>query len=290
MNPTKLFEIVVALRFMREGLMQTLLIIFGVALGAGVIIFMSALLAGLQSNIIRRTLNHQAPIQILAPDEAARALRGATATAAFASEVEPRAQRLRSLDQWQKLRDEVAVLPDVIGVTPVVAGPGFARRGDATKAVSIVGIEPSSYADVIALKDRIVAGRIDVGPIEIVVGTELAKDLGIAIGDKFSLTATGGAAATFTVIGIFDFGNKGINERNVYVALRTAQNLLDLAGGATSLDIKVRDPFAADVLAQALRDRGVERVETWIGTNAQFFNAMYADFWPPPERTQAVSV
>ena len=43
------------------------------------------------------------------------------------------------------------------------------------------------------------------------------------------------------MIGIFDFGNKGINERNVYVALRTAQNLLDLAGGVSTLETRVRD-------------------------------------------------
>ncbi len=75
MNPLGRFEVIVAFRFMREGLTQTLLIVFGVALGAGVIIFMSALLAGLQSNIVRRTLNFQAPIQIRAPEQVARPLR-----------------------------------------------------------------------------------------------------------------------------------------------------------------------------------------------------------------------
>src|SRR5512147_3343300 len=100
MNPLALFESVVAFRFMREGLTQTVLIVFGVALGAGVIVFMSALLAGMQANIIRRTLNYQAPIQILAPDQVARPLRaGETAVAA---QVQPRSQRLRSVDQWQK--------------------------------------------------------------------------------------------------------------------------------------------------------------------------------------------
>ena len=78
------------------------------------------------------------------------------------------------------------------------------------------------------------------------------------------------------MIGIFDFGNKGVNERNVYVALRTAQNLLDLAGGATSLDVKVRDPFAAEMIAQAIRDSGDLHVDSWISTNAQFFSAMAA--------------
>ena len=275
MNPFALFEWVVAFRFMREGLTQTVLIIFGVALGAGVIIFMSALLAGMQANIIRRTLNYQAPIQILAPDQVARPLRDGE-SAAIAAQIQPRSQQLRSVDQWQKVRAEVLRVPDVIGVAPVVTGPGFVRRGEATKAVSIIGIEPESYFTVIALPDKIVAGHDDVGPIDIVIGTELAKDLGTKVGDKLALSTAGGAVSTLTVIGVFDFGSKGVNERNVYVALRTAQNLLDLAGGATSLDVKVREPFAAETVAQSIRAANDLQVDSWIRTNAQFFTAMAA--------------
>ncbi len=275
MNPLALFESVVAFRFMREGLTQTLLIVFGVALGGGVIIFMSALLAGMQANIIRRTLNYQAPIQILAPDQVARPLRPSE-PAAIAAQVQPRSQQLRSVDQWQKVRAEVERIPDVVAVTPVVTGPGFAQRGDATKAVSIIGIEPESYFRVIALPEKIVAGRYDVGPIDVVIGTELAKDLGTVVGDKLVLATAGAPPSTLTVVGVFDFGNKGVNERNVYVALRTAQNLLDLAGGATSLDVKVRDPFAAEDVAQTIRDANALKVDSWIVTNAQFFTAMAA--------------
>jgi len=275
MNPFALFETVVAFRFMREGLAQTVLIVFGVALGGGVIIFMSALLAGLQANIVRRTLNYQAPIQILAPDQVARPLHGRETTA-VAAQVQPRAQQLRSVDQWQKVRADVERMAGVIAATPVVTGPGFAQRGDATKAVSIAGIEIASYFNVIALPEKIVAGRYDVSPIDIIIGTELAKDLGTVVGDKLVLTTSRGANATLTVIGIFDFGNKGVNERNVYVALRTAQNLLDLTGGATSIDVKVQDPFAAEVTAQAIRASADLHVDSWISTNAQFFSAMAA--------------
>jgi lipoprotein-releasing system permease protein len=274
-NPLARFESIVAFRFMREGMTQTLLIVFGVALGAGVIIFMSALLAGLQSNVVRRTLNFQAPIQILAPEQVARPLRAGD-SAAVATQVQPRSQQLRSVDQWQKVRAEVERIPDVTGVTPVVSGPGFARRGEATKSVSIIGIEPETYFDVIALPEKIVAGRVDVGPIDIVIGTELAKDLGTAVGDKLTLATAGGAAATLTVAGIFDFGNKGVNQRNVYVAMRTAQNLLDLAGGATSIEVRIHDPFAAETIAQAIREGHDLQVDSWIRTNAQFFTAMAA--------------
>ncbi len=275
MNPLGRFEAIVAFRFMREGTTQTLLIIFGVALGAGVIIFMSALLAGLQANIVRRTLNFQAPIEILSPDQVARRLRDSPSES-ITAQIQPRSQQLRSIDQWQKVRTEVERLPDVIGVTPVASGPGFAQRGDATKAVTVIGIETETYFNVIALPEKMIAGRDDVGPIDIVIGTELAKDLGVSIGDKLSLTTATGAASTLTVIGVFDFGNKGANERNVYVALRTAQSLLDLAGGVSSIEVKVRDPFEAETIARQIRAGNDIEVESWITTNAQFFSAMAA--------------
>jgi lipoprotein-releasing system permease protein len=275
MSPFAFFEWIVAFRFMREGLTQTLLIVFGVALGGGVIIFMSALLGGMQANIVRRTLNYQAPISILPPDQVARPLRAEDA-AGIAAQIQPRSQQLRSVDQWQKIRTHVMQMPDVTGVTPVAAGPGFAARGEATKSVTITGIDTESYFDVIALPEKIVAGRLELGPLDIVIGTELAKDLGVDIGDKLRLATAGKAASTLNVTGIFDFGNKGINAHSVYVALRTAQSLLDLAGGASSLEIKVRDPFAAETVAQAIRAGADLKVDSWIRTNAQFFSALAA--------------
>jgi len=274
-NRLAFFEFIVAFRFMREGLMQTLLIILGVGLGGGVIIFMSAVLSGLQSNVVRRTLNFQAPIVILPPDQVARPLRAET-RAEMAVQVQPRSQQLRSIDQWQKVREQVARTPGVVALTPVVSGPGFAVRGDANKAVTITGIEPETYFDVIALPEKVVAGRHHVGPLDIVIGTELSADLGAGVGDKLRLATASGAAATLTVIGIFDFGNKSVNERSVYIALRSAQNLLDLAGGVTALEVKVLDPFAAETIAQTIRAGSDLQVDSWIRTNAQFFTAMAA--------------
>jgi len=274
-NRFAFFEFIVAFRFMREGLMQTLLIILGVGLGGGVIIFMSAVLSGLQSNVVRRTLNFQAPIVILPPNQVARPLRAET-RAEMAVQVQPRSQQLRSIDQWQKVREQVARTPGVVALTPVVSGPGFAVRGDANKAVTITGIEPETYFDVIALPEKVVAGRHHVGPLDIVIGTELSADLGAGVGDKLRLATASGAAATLTVIGIFDFGNKSVNERSVYIALRSAQNLLDLTGGVTALEVKVLDPFAAEKVAEIIRAGTDLQVDSWIRTNAQFFTAMAA--------------
>ncbi|MGZ8196857.1 MAG: ABC transporter permease [Burkholderiales bacterium] len=269
------FELIVAFRFMRDGLMQTLLIVVGVGLGGGVIIFLSAILGGLQSNVVNRTLNFQAPIVILPPDQVARPLRSGEQTG-IAAQVQPRSQRLRSIDQWQKVRDQVARTPGVTAITPVASGPGFALRGDANKAVSITGIEPETYFSVIALPEKIIAGTVEIGPLDIIIGKELAADLGVESGDKLRLATARGADSTLTVAGIFDFGNKAVNERNVYISLRSAQSLLDLAGGVSAIEVKVEDPFSAETIAQTLRARTDLQVDSWISTNQQFFTAMAA--------------
>ena len=56
MNSWAPFEWIAAIRFLKEGRMQTLFIITGVSIGVAVIVFMSALLAGLQANFIKRVL------------------------------------------------------------------------------------------------------------------------------------------------------------------------------------------------------------------------------------------
>ncbi|TRZ67261.1 MAG: ABC transporter permease, partial [Comamonadaceae bacterium] len=50
------FEWIVAIRFLKEGKIQTAFIVVGISIGVAVIIFMSALLTGLQSNFVNRVL------------------------------------------------------------------------------------------------------------------------------------------------------------------------------------------------------------------------------------------
>ena len=273
MNPLLPFEWVLATRFLREGLLQTLFIISGVALGVSVIVFMSALLTGLQASIFNTLLDYQAQIVISPPDEAPRSLRQEPGTELAAS-VQPRAQRERSLDQWQKVRDTTLSTPGVLAVTPVIEGSAFIVRGDANIGVGVRGIEPESYLRLIALKEKIIAGNADLSGTEVVIGSNLAKDLGLSIGDKLTLKAAVGTSSVLFVSGIFDFGNQGQNSGAVYVALRTAQSLLGLPGGVTRLWVKVAAPFEAETTAQQIAAQPGIKVESWIETNAEFFKAL----------------
>ena len=96
------FEWIVARRFLREGRMRTLFIVVGVSIGVGVIIFMSAMLEGMRSNFIRRVLTAQAHVVLLPPQEVARPLRAAPGVVEAATVQKPY-QRVRSIDQWQKI-------------------------------------------------------------------------------------------------------------------------------------------------------------------------------------------
>ncbi len=273
MNPLLPFEWVLATRFLREGLLQTLFIIAGVALGVSVIVFMSALLTGLQGSIFKTLLDFQAQIVIKSPDEAPRSLRQEPGVE-FATRVQPRAQRPRSLDQWQKVRDTTLAIPGVLVVAPVIEDAAFIVRGDANIGVGVRGIEPESYLRLIALKEKIIAGSAELSSTDVLIGSDLAKDLGLTVGDKLTLKAAEGASVVLFVAGIFDFGNQGQNKGAVYVALRTAQSLLALPGGVTRLWVKVAAPFDAEAMAQQIAAQPGIDVESWIETNAEFFKAL----------------
>jgi lipoprotein-releasing system permease protein len=273
------FEWIVAIRFLREGRLQTVFIVFGVAIGVAVIVFMSAMMTGLQSNLIQRVLSAQAHIQLLPAREVTRPLR--TGDAGRSGEIEgaivqPPLQRLKSIDQWQAVADQIQSMPEVLVVSPVAGGSALVLRGSASRAIAVSGIEPDAYYRIVDIDDKIVRGTALLTGGDILIGTELGTDLGVDVGDKLRLTTAAGATSTLTIAGVFDLGNKGANAKSTFIALHTAQSLLGLPGGATSLEVTVRDVYAADSIAERITAATGVEADSWIKTNAQFFTAVSA--------------
>ncbi len=263
----------IALRFLLDNRMQTLLIVFGIAVGSAVIVFITALITGLQANVIERTLGTQAHIRILPPDEANRTLPVAPDSWSLVLE-SPRAQRLRSIINWQDIRDVLDQDAQVLAVSPVISGPAIARRGVARASVALLGIDPPRYQRIIPLADDLIAGRFMVGAGNAVIGKELAKDLGLGIGDKLRLDAGEGREAVVDIAGIFELGVRELDSRYVYLDLKQAQTLLDLPGGITVIDTTVADIFQADRVAERLARLTGLRAESWMETNGQLLNAL----------------
>lgn len=275
MRPRAPFEWIVAWRFLREGRTQTLFIVSGIAIGVAVIVFMSALLTGLQANFIRRVLTAQPHIQVLPRPEATRVL-GVPGGALEGAIVQPPPQRIKTLDQWQAIASLIAAMPGVLVVSPQASGSALLVRGDASRAVTLTGMDPALYYRIVALPEKIVRGRAELGHADILIGTDLASDLAVDVGDKLRVSTAAGGADTLTVRGIFDLGNKGANGRSTFVTLRSAQSLLGLPGGASGIDVTLRDVYAAETLAQRIAGAAGVEADSWIATNAQFFSAVQA--------------
>jgi lipoprotein-releasing system permease protein len=264
-----------ALRFLGEGRLQTGFIVGGITIGVAVIVFMSAMLAGLQANFIKRVLTSQAQIQLVPRNQVARPLRNG-ATEIEDAIVQRPSQRVISIDQWQAISHRMETLPTVTAVAISMTGSALAVRGDASRSVSVVGIQPESYIKVIRLSDYIVAGKLRLGSDDILIGIELAQDLGAKLGDKIVLNSNAGTRRTLTINGLFDLGNKGANQRNTYVALRTAQSLLGVIGGVTEIGLRIRDIYEAETIAREIEASNAVEADSWIKTNAQFFTAVQA--------------
>lgn len=269
------FEWSVALRFLREGRMQSLLIVAGVAAGVAVITYIAALIQGLQSNTVDKTLGTQAHISLRAPDDVVTPITLAAGTAVELSDTQPRAQRLRSVANWQQLLPVLEKAPGVVAVSPMVSGSGLALRGEASQSIALMGVELERYQRIVNLREKIVAGAWGLQPGDAMIGKELAEDLGVRAGDRFTID-TGNVTESVRVTALIDMGVKDLNRRTVIIPLRSAQSLLGVPGGATVLEMQVADVWQADGIAQQLRARYPYKVESWQDTNAQLLSALNA--------------
>ena len=268
------FELLVALRFLREGRMQSVLILAGVTGGVAVIIFLTQLINQLQSTIIDRVLGSQAHVVIRPLEEVTQRVVTPGADRAVAAVVQPRDQRLRSVDQWERMAGLAAATPGVLAVSPVVSGPAFASRGNSNKSVALLGVQPDAYRRVVKMDDYMTRGRFDVTGSSTLIGVDLASDLGVTVGDKLRVTSASGRSETLDITGLFDMGNRDLNRRWVFVTLKLAQTLLDLPGGVSNIDVTVKDLFGANQVADALRAQTGLTVDSWMQTNSGLLNAL----------------
>jgi lipoprotein-releasing system permease protein len=262
------FELQVALRFLREGRVQTALIMGGIGTGVGVIIFLSALISGLQASIIERTLGTQAHVVLQPHEEEARPQLDRTQEDVLAHIQRP-AQRLRTILGWPRLLADLRTRPGVTAATPTVEGSAFALRGAANRSVALRGVDSDSYGGILDLRSKLVEGTFDVTGTHAVVGVELAKELGLGVGDTLRLVAPDEHTGLFTISGLFDVGITDLNLRWVFISLRSGQTLMDLSGGVSSIQVKLRDIYSAEQVARELGAATGLKSDSWMTLNSQ---------------------
>lgn len=274
-RPPLAFEFSVAVRFLKEGRFQSLLIIVGVAAGVAVVAYISALVQGLQANTLNKTLGAQAHVVVSPLEEKVQPARASEPGQARFTDTQARSQRLRTIGNWPAVESALRQRDGVSAVSPMVSGPALARRGEATRSVALSGVELDRYDRIVGLRDKLVAGAFRMGPGEALIGKTLADDLGVRVGDRIVVT-TDARSDTLRLTGMVDLGIRDLNRRVVILPLRNAQTLLDLPGGVTQIDLRVDDVWAAQALASALARELPTKVESWQEANAQLVTALNA--------------
>ncbi len=266
------FEIFIALRYLREARFQTLLILAAVSVGVGVVVFLSALINGLQDNLLATTLGSQPHVIITRVEAPPVVLPDSNRIVAALVEQPPARELI--LHDWTNVQRDVRNVPGVLAVSAVASGPGLAARGAASKTIAIRGIIPEDYDQIVKISSKLKAGRFALSGDQVLVGVELARDLGIGVGEKFRIETGNSKAATFSIAGIFDLGNKDVNRRWVLTSLRVGQTLLDMPGGVTSLEVRTNDVFAADEIASMIAARTGLQADSWIKLNKQLMTGL----------------
>lgn len=167
--PPLAFEFSVALRFLREGRFQSLLIIVGVAAGVAVVAYISALVTGLQTNTLNKTLGAQAHIVISPLDERVTPAWPVAPGERRATDTQARAQRLRTIANWPAVDAAMSRRAGVSAVSPMTSGAALARRGEATRAIALTGVDLQRYDRIVSLREKLVAGAFRIGPGEAIV-------------------------------------------------------------------------------------------------------------------------
>lgn len=269
------FEFRVALRYLRSGGFQTVLIFSGVAVGIVVFTFMAALINGLEHVLTTDVIGNIAQVRLEPQPRVPRQLgeiAGLRTLLAVQRGSEPRAE----INGWRNFVRIAESTPGVTRVAASVSGAGFIQRGEKVVPVTVTGYEPGKESEMIDLEDGIVRGSSTLASGEVLIGVKMADDLGLTTGQRLRIRSDRGRERTLLIRGVFDVGNANINERMAFTDLSTAQGLFDLGGAVSRIDIKLADVFTAPAVARRLGAlTGLDAVD-WIQENQRLQDALKA--------------
>ena len=261
-----------AWKFLREGRTQSLLIVAGVTIGIAAFVFVSAIIEGLQVNLLEQTLGSQAHITVEPEETPPRPLMRESGVA-FARRIEPSEPRRRPFDQWQRAVRRVEATDGVVAVCPKVTGSGLAYRGAAEEAVEVVGADATRLRRIVDIPKNLIDGQYRLGGDEVVVGSSLAEKLGARVGDPIRVQS-GDRESVLRIVGIFDIGSEMVNGRWLVTSLRNAQTLLGRVGDITEIDARVADVYEAERIAREVEAKTGVATESWMERNRDLLTGL----------------
>jgi lipoprotein-releasing system permease protein len=270
-----LYALKIATRYLLSSKAQSALLVFGVALGVFIFIFMSALIGGLAEYILDNTVGDisHVTIEAEAEDPAVLVTPPAGTLIVAVEKANARQAVLRDAEAFIPL---IEALPEVIAVSPQINGAGFMTRGSLVAQVSINGIEPGKESAIIGLDGYLTSGSVRLGTGLVVIGQRLAEDLSLSVGQTIRLDASTGVNTILTVTGIYEIGQGGFDRATAYVSLATARTLFQVPQGVTRVEIKLADLYASDAVALRISALTGLDAKSWTEEGQQLLDALQA--------------
>lgn len=192
------------------------------------------------------------------------------------------------LGDWQDAAARVRDDPAVLAAAPFIEDQALLIAGDKSSGAVVTGVLPEDERRVTVIADKVVAGSFDAlkpGGYGIVLGAELAKALGIKLGDRVVMTTplrTVTPAGVmprwrgFKVVGVFSAGMYEFDRNLAYVHIADAARLYQMGGDVTGLRLKLADMFAAPHVVRRLATAlgGGYYIDDWTRKNANFFRSI----------------
>jgi lipoprotein-releasing system permease protein len=240
----------IALRFLSHRKRALLLSLSGVVFGVGIFICTQAQTQGFARYFIDSTIGSNGALVIRSRFRP----RYAALMVAAKSSKPNAAHRLyfEGITDASQIMRVSRRFSNVVSCSPVLRGQLSARAGFENATVDLFGIDPVLHSQTTDLLHELIAGSFDDfrnNTSSVIVGSRLAEELGVDIGDTVQLLSPGGEYWRFTVAAIARAGVGSIDSTRIYAHARVAQTLLQKPFGASMIIYKLRDPDRAPALA-----------------------------------------
>ncbi len=180
--------------------------------------------------------------------------------------------------------------PQVLGAAPFIAAQALLARGDSMKGVMVRGIDPGrehAVTDLLTGTQATTLARLTPGDFGVVLGSELARALGVRGGDRVTLVAPSGQVTPagvvprlkqMTVVGTFESGHYEYDSTLAMVHVDDAARIFRLEG-PSGVRLKLRDLHQARQIADELsRSLGSDvYVRDWTRQNRTWFAAVQVE-------------
>lgn len=267
------FVVKVAWRYVTSNWTQSAMLIAGVAIGVVVFVFMTALIAGLATFLIKQTTGSIAHVSLEPLERTARALQVGDGAVQLVARVAANDKRSQILS-WPIFQGIAERLPGVVAVSPQINTSAFLIKGQAVATVALNGVLPDRLNAITDIGGKVIQGEANLDLDGLLIGVKLAKALGLSVGQPVTIRSDRGSERTLTVRGIFNSGIGSLDERVAFVNIQIARRLANLPQGVTQIEIKLADVNQASAVAETLARATGLKSTSWIERNAQLFVAL----------------